>query len=158
MPSSPPCGSSNALPPAWIDQLFARLSVRYGSAWTRLWEGIPMEAVREDWAQELAGFVRHPEALAYGLENLPPDRPPTVRQFGALCNRAPDKPAPQLPAPKASADVVIKAVAGISRNFRDPMQWAHDLKERAEAGEIMTAAQRDMYRDALRMERERAEP
>ena len=77
------------LPNAWVDSLFARLAVRYGSAWTAKWEGLDMGAVRADWADELAVFQNWHEAISYGLVNLPLDRPPTVGQFRDLCRGAP---------------------------------------------------------------------
>ncbi len=77
------------LPDSWVDSLFARLAVRYGSAWAAKWEGLDMAAVRADWASELAVFAGWPEAIAYGLQHLPIDRPPTVTQFCALCRAAP---------------------------------------------------------------------
>lgn len=77
------------LPDAWVDSLFARMAVRYGSSWSAKWEGLDMAAVRADWAAELAGFAGWPEAISYGLQYIPADRPPTVTQFRELCRGAP---------------------------------------------------------------------
>ena len=77
------------LPDAWVKSLFARLAVRYGSAWSAKWEGLDMDAVHADWADELAMFERWPEAISYGIVNLPLDRPPNVGQFRDLCRGAP---------------------------------------------------------------------
>lgn len=74
---------------SWVDSLFARLAVRYGSAWSAKWEGLDMAAVRADWAEELAGLSNWPEAISYGLAHLPIDRPPNVAQFRDLCRAAP---------------------------------------------------------------------
>ena len=74
---------------------------------------------------------------------------------------------PQLPAPNSAIPLLEMAgradappgarallqlirdrlVAG--RSNRHPMQWAHDLREREEAGEILSAYQRSCYREAL---------
>jgi len=48
----------SSLPEAWVDSLFARLAARYGAAWLRMWDGIPLDAVKADWAAELAGFAK----------------------------------------------------------------------------------------------------
>lgn len=78
------------LPSGWVDSLFARLAVRYGSAWSAKWEGLDMAAVRADWADELAGYANRPEAIKHALGHLPPDRPPNVSQFLLLCRHAPE--------------------------------------------------------------------
>lgn len=138
-----------SLPDSWVKSLFARFQVRYGTAWTRMWEGIDMAAVRQDWAAELGGFVNRPDALAYGLENLPPDRPPTVQQFRAICNKVPE-PAPKaLPAPEASAEVVAAVREAIKPSNNSPLAWANRLRAREVACEPLTPAQRQAWRDVL---------
>ena len=90
------------LPNSWVNSLFARLAVRYGSAWAAKWEGLDMDAVRADWADELAGYVNCPDAIKHALDHLPHDRPPNVLQFRALCIRRPETLLPALPAPDAT--------------------------------------------------------
>lgn len=97
----------------WVERLFARLQVRYGNRWTRMWEGIDPEAIKADWRQELGSlYMRHPEAISYGLEHLP-ENPPTSDQFKALCVRAPDNVV-RLPPPKS---VNKGFAAGIARQL-----------------------------------------
>lgn len=86
------------LPPAWVDRIFEKLTLIYGSDFVNRWKsaGIPIEDVKADWAKELAGFADHPDAIAYALENLPKDRPPTVLQFRDVCRKSPPKAAPAL--------------------------------------------------------------
>lgn len=86
-----------ALPESWLNHLFGKLAVRYGDAWFRKWDGIPMAAVRADWAQVLDGLSG--DSIGYGLQYLPDDFPPTAPAFRALCNRRPDQ-VPLLDAPK----------------------------------------------------------
>ena len=139
-----------SLPESWVERIFARLLVRYGAMWLRMWEGVPMEAVAADWSRELSGLSG--DALSHALENLPADRPPTVAQFKALaCSRVPPAP-PVLPAPKADPQRVASIVSGmrISRQ-NDPMAWAHALRDREQRGDRLTIAQRDMWRAALRV-------
>jgi hypothetical protein len=107
----------------YVDRLFARLLVRYGDAWTRKWDGIPIEAVKADWLEQLEGiFARNPKAVAYALEHLPADFPPNSDQFLKLCLQKPPEhvalPAPvSKPDPQFAATVVqrIEAAKPVTR-------------------------------------------
>jgi hypothetical protein len=71
-----------ALPAAWIESLFARLTTRYGVAFQRVYADMDIEVVKADWAIALD---RIPGAAIKGaLENLP-DKPPHAGQFRKLC-------------------------------------------------------------------------
>lgn len=139
-----------SLPVAWVESLFGRLAVRYGSAWARMWEGIDPAAVRADWAEELAGFEANPSAIQHALANLPPDRPPTVAQFKALCINRPEALPPLLPAPKAD-DAVVKAVndAVKPKTGAAANAWAYELRRRDRMGERLTILQRKAWREAV---------
>lgn len=80
-----------------IDSLFARMLVRYGTGWTRMWEGVDIDAVKAEWADELS--QTSDEAIFYALDYMPPERPPTVKQFRAICNNAPPPVYTALPSP-----------------------------------------------------------
>ncbi len=137
-----------ALSEQYVDRIFLRLTTRYGAAWLRMWDGIPMEAVRADWAEELAGFNDKPEALKHALEHLPVDRPPNSAQFRALCIGKPEIYRPALEAPAASPAVVAAARA-VNVDRVDPKAWAHELRRRELACDRLTPAQRGMWRAAL---------
>jgi hypothetical protein len=77
------------LPDFLLDPLFGKLAIRYGDAWFRKWDGIPMTAVRADWAEVLDGLGA--AAIGYGLSNLPAEFPPTAAAFKALCNGGPPR-------------------------------------------------------------------
>lgn len=87
-----------------VDQVHARLLVRYGSQWIRLYEGIDPQAVKADWIEQIGGI--RVEAVKHALENLPTDRPPNAGRFKALCMeyRAPDQHHQALPRPKATPE------------------------------------------------------
>lgn len=142
------------LPKNWVDRIFARLLVRYGAAWLRMWDGIDIEAVKADWAREL-GHIQA-ETLAYALEHLPAEKPPTVGQFLDICRRAPVKQALRLVGPVANRERVDAEVAKLKniRNLRpDPLATARELRRREQAGDrSLTMAQRDYWRIALRRE------
>jgi hypothetical protein len=142
-----------ALPDAWVDHLFSKLAVRYGDAWIRKWEGIPIAAVRADWAQVLGGLDGN--ALTYGLANLPPDYPPTAAAFRQACNARPlQDQLPQLPPPTAVQRERLEQLrAGLAEALapKDPRAWAQRLLQRAQAGHATpTPAALDMARSTLR--------
>lgn len=138
-----------ALSPRLIESIFARMLVRYGTAWTTRWQGIEIEAVKADWANELDGFDSI--AIRHALEHLPEERPPTVAQFKANCYGRNKPSIPLLPPPK----VERKRVEGLIRQMhatqkeRRPLQWAHDLCTREKDGEDLTPVQMASWRKAL---------
>ena len=69
--------TATALPLAWVEKVFRKLTVVYGRDFMARWEGQEINDVIEDWAEELAGFVNWPEAIAWALKNLPDSKPPT---------------------------------------------------------------------------------
>lgn len=115
--------------PLWVDKLFARLLVRYGDAWTRKWEGIPEDAVKADWLEQLGPVFRNrPKAIAHALDNLPPDFPPNSEQFRKMCTGFPEM-LPALAAPTAKADPqkVAAAVQAVTKPLaHDPARAAAD--------------------------------
>jgi hypothetical protein len=65
-----------------------------------MWAGLEPDAVKADWARELSVFQQNPDAIRYGLEYLPPSKPPTVLEFRDICRRSPPAVFKALPAPK----------------------------------------------------------
>ena len=151
-----------SLPNSWVERLFARMAVRYGTGWTMLWTGIDPEAVKADWAEVLDRM--QPESLSYALGFLP-ERPPTATQFLEICRRAPDRtPKPmQIEGPLADPARVAAELARL-RGIQKvgPKAWAYRLRDREAAqppksratftNHILTKAQRDMWREALGFE------
>jgi hypothetical protein len=87
-------------PSPWIDALFAKLSIRYGSAFLAQWPDADPALLKADWAEVLAGFANHPASIRYAIENLP-ERPVNAIQFRNLARLAP------LPQVKALAAPVV---------------------------------------------------
>lgn len=141
-----------SLPPKYVDRIFARLLIRYGAAWIRMWEGIDEQAVKADWAHVLDGLPEF--RLRYGLDHLSADRPPTAPQFRALCNGCADPVAPRLRGPAADPARVAELVAEARATpFANPLAGARALRAREEAGDkSLTMAQREFWRTALRRE------
>ena len=109
-----------ALPLRYVDEIHARLMVRYGSAWTAKWAGFDatmMQAVKADWSNELDGMSS--QAIRKALDSLPDDFPPTAtafRKLGAIRHEATPS-AVLLPAPvspnAASRAAQVRAHFGI---------------------------------------------
>ena len=138
-----------ALDERCVNAIHARLLVRYGTRWVSMWSGIPEEAVKADWANELHGLGG--DAISHALEHLPPEFPPTVLQFKALALRRTEPKLPALPAPKPDPEKVAEIVASVKQITRGSpgRDWAHRLREREERGEPLSHAQRTMWRAAL---------
>lgn len=151
--------SRERLERAWVEQIFSRLHVRYGAAWKARWDGIAEDLVIEDWARELAGLKSRPDLLAYALDNLPADKPPTVGQFRAIANSRPDeRDAPPLaldykrgpiPAKVAQALDKLREPADVERQYRGPKGWAYRLRDREAQGDKLSPVQRKFWREAL---------
>lgn len=143
-----------SLPANWVDRIWDKLTLTYGQSFLRRWADMDLNAVKSDWAHELAGFEAHPKAIAWALQNLPPDSPPTVLQFKFLARRAPPDELPRLEAPKADPDRVAEELAKLAPikaapRSRPNTDWARRIIEREEAGEILNPTTRKMARAAL---------
>lgn len=133
----------------WVTAIFDRLSAAYGQRFVTQWQGMDPEKVRAFWAHELDGITSG--GVAHALANLPHDYPPTAMAFRALCNRRPLPTVKALPLPTVKADPerVARCLRVLNRGPRDPLAWAHDLRQREEAGERLQPVQRRMWRMAL---------
>ena len=129
-----------SMPSNWVDHIFKKLTVAYGRDFLSRWEGIDISDVKENWAEELSGFIQCPGAISYALANLPP-KAPSVIEFRALARKAPMPEFAQLEAPKADAEKVALEIAkqiGIKQAFapkHDPKEWAKRIINRAAGGE-----------------------
>jgi hypothetical protein len=145
----------------WIERLFGRLQVRYGSGWNSMWEGIEPEAVKADWVETLhTVFERNPTAIAYALEHLP-DRCPTSDQFRRICNLAPLPEAKRLPEPPADKARVAAALAAIVKPTpakQSPAEvCAAGLRKKLADGMHLTLPQREMLAACERVQPPEAE-
>lgn len=110
-----------SMPESWVDELWARLTLRYGASFLRQYAELDLKAVKADWAQVLSGFNR--AAIRYGLDHLPADKAPNALQFRAICNAGPrDDGYLRLPAPtvdRESPDMqrVREKLAGLRKKL-----------------------------------------
>lgn len=141
-----------SLPDAWVEKLFARLTVRYGVSFTGMYKDVDPKLVKGDWAVALAGF--NAEAIAYGLENLPADRAPNAIQFRDICRKAPTIFPPALPAPKADPERVKAALSKLSDapQGKSLAQQCIENIERARERGLLTENQRHVLAACKAME------
>lgn len=78
-----------SLPHSWVEPIFTKLTLVYGQQFLRRWQDIDLDAVKADWAHELDGMDRSPKRIAYALQNLPLEKPPTVLEFRAIAWKMP---------------------------------------------------------------------
>lgn len=156
-----------ALPDSWIERIFKKMSVNYGSKFADLWRGTDPVDMKNEWAYKLAGFADMPKEIKEALDALD-DKPypPTLPEFLALCREAGRRIDGHKPAieyrptaeEQARADALIKKAAERMTKIdrRDHKEWAKKLKARHESGEILSLIQVNAYREALADEYEPA--
>lgn len=147
-----------SLPLPWVDRIFEKLTLVYGQAFLSRWRDLDIDAVKRDWATELAGFEKYPEAIAHGLRTLPSEAPPTVLQFRGLCRKAPLPEVPRLPEPKANPAMVAEELAKIATTKTkvfepvDHKAWAKRILTRHQAGEKINPTSLLFARQAMGIE------
>lgn len=76
--------STDPIPAAWIDALFAKMLSLYGNKFSEMWRDLDLIAVKAVWAQELQKLSRN--EVAKGANSLVTQEwPPTLPQFIKLC-------------------------------------------------------------------------
>lgn len=147
-----------SMPIKAIDRLFDRLGLTYGSAWSRKWDGMPINEVKSLWAHELAYYANHLDAVAWALENLP-ENCPNVVEFKNICRKAPEPEKPRLPEPKANPERLAAELSKLSEIKKkvlstpvaatDGRDWARRIIARHNAGEKLNACTLRFAKEAL---------
>jgi hypothetical protein len=127
-----------SLPESWVNRIFAKLTVRYGVAFARQYEGLDTADVKQDWADVLGGFG--PDSIAYALRYLPSEKPPTAMQFRDICRRAPSPDEPQrLEGPKPDPARVAALMERMRKATSIPQEIKHPPRYAAREGESVFA-------------------
>jgi hypothetical protein len=142
------------LPLPWINRIFERLTLRYGNEFLNRWKGQPIADVKTDWCYVLAGYANDARAIAYALDNLPDDRPPTAQQFRSICRSAPSILGSQRLEYKVDPDIAKRAIdalqsmiAPVKAIGRPSYEWAYAIKARDEVSpNTITPTVRAMYK------------
>lgn len=109
----------------FIDWLFGRLHAKYGSEWSRQYDGLPITDAKSDWSSELAWTFGKPDVIRFALQHLP-ERCPNSIQFRNICRAAPAKAAVLLAEPKSNPVFIAKVLARLSDApaKTDGREWA----------------------------------
>lgn len=143
------------LPLPWVEKIFRKLTLVYGRDFMSRWEGQDESDVVVDWAEELAGFINHPDAISYALKNLPAGKPPTVIEFREIARKAPPPVVAALTYtptidPVAAREMAAQAKAATSAPLQhDPKQWARNILARQAAGEKLPPISVEFAKRAL---------
>ena len=119
-----------SMPLQAVDRLFSRLTMTYGPAFTRTFEGLELNEVKSLWSHELAFYCTQERMIdvAWALENLP-ERAPNIIEFKNLCRKAPARELPKLPEPKADPERLRKELARLGEIKVKAMQSNYDNKD-----------------------------
>jgi hypothetical protein len=139
-----------SLPQSWVDHLFKKLGFVYGHAFMDQYVEQDPAEVKQAWAECLAHYEKHPEALTFALDNLPADKPVNIMQFRNLCRQAPVPDVPALPPPAADPVVVargqekLKELAKTVRMHQpDPLSIVRNFEHKLAMCERLSPAQSD---------------
>lgn len=108
------------LPDEFVNMIFAKLTLVYGRDFLSRWEGLNLIDVKSDWAHELGGFIDHPQAIAFALQNLSPGKAPNVLEFRAIARRLPAPEFKALPAPAADREKVRLMIEECRKRMATP--------------------------------------
>lgn len=145
------------LPEKWVAHIVRELQGAYGQQFagkfSKVVDGVDVgiENFKEQVATRLGGFVDHPEALRYALDNLPDTHCPNVPEFHKLAQSAPRKTAPALSYKPTPADeekaraVIAKASAELKPKFSGGIDahWATHPQSEMHLRYIFDAARND---------------
>lgn len=142
----------NALPKPWVERIFDRMSVLYGSKFADLWRGVEPEGLKQAWAEELCGFKDQPERIKQALDALRGlEQPPTLPQFINMLRNTHSTAPIALPAPvdrEAGAkklEEVVKPAIKTAQDKTDHLSWAKvkNLSQSAERNLLDLVERRD---------------
>ena len=113
-----------------LDYVFARMSAIFGSAFTRHWDGIEPELIRQEWKRQLGNFLTYQPSLDYAIDRLNPDFVPSAIKFRDFCNAGPAVPRKELRIENKPALVDPQVVAEAKRKLAQMRvgqgeQWWH---------------------------------
>lgn len=143
-----------SLPAPVIDRLFQKMMAVYGASWDRSLGAAPLGDVKSTWGDQLSGFTKRLEDIAWALDNLP-DRPPNIIEFKRLCRAAPVPEVPRLPEPKADPKRVAAELAKLAPIKQttaryDHKEWARRIIRQHEDGGVVSAIRLRFAREALK--------
>lgn len=149
----------SALPDAWIERLFGRLSCLYGAKFADLWAGVDVVEVKRTWGRKLVGFdLGVIKAAIEACEDSEKGAPPTLPEFVALCRDAARRLQPTtlaLPPVELTAEQIeanrqkLRAVTQRTSTDNGSLLWAEKLRAKFLRGERLRPIQIELASNAL---------
>lgn len=119
-------------PEEGLDYIFGYMSAIYGASFTRHWERVDPNLVRQVWAKELGRFLTYKPSLEYALSHLPPNMPPSAIAFRNTCNSGPAIPIKPVVMIEKQQTQYEKVRSEIAKS--EALQKLKELKEQMSAG------------------------
>jgi len=149
-----------ALPDAWVERIFERLSGLYGARFSDMWRGTDWANVKRTWAERLAGFADKPNAIKSALDSCDARPfPPTLPEFLADCRAAQLRIGPAvlaLPEPKLDPEVAAARARQVQKQaekaMRNPVAhlWALKIMNDIASGVVVMSDSEKFACEALR--------
>jgi hypothetical protein len=139
-----------SLPAAWTDRIFTKLTLTYGQAFLRQYDGVDMDEVKANWGHELACY-RSPWRRS-GTACEQPAGAAAERRAVPRALSHPAKPVlltNDLPPVDPKMAAMVKDVLSKAERRIGDREWAERLKSKELAGARLTQYQRACWREAL---------
>jgi hypothetical protein len=117
-----------SLPAEIIDGIWAKLAIAYGHRFLSVWEGLPQDVVKADWAERLHGVPIG--KIEWALDNLPAGKPPEAMEFRQLCGRMPEPAQSRLALTNEKPGAKPAGIEELARQFRVQDASRHAEPER----------------------------
>ena len=97
---------ADAVPQAWVEELFRKLTAYFGSRLADMWRGVDLDDIKREWGIALAKLSRNELKAGVGAL-LSLKHAPTLPEFHALCKqmRLAEQPRHDLLTDQSRADV-----------------------------------------------------
>lgn len=91
-----------------LDYIFGKMGAIYGASFTRHWDGVDLELVRQTWKEMLGVYATYKPTLDFALNSMDKSFIPSAIAFKDLCSQAgriPVKPEVTITHQKTQAEI-----------------------------------------------------
>ena len=110
-----------------LDYVFTRMTAIYGASFSRHFDGIDPELVRDEWVHQIGVYLTYKPSMDYAIEHLEETFVPSAIKFKNLCTSGPRIPvdpkttleynAPPMCTPEAK-EKGLRMLAELKRKYR----------------------------------------
>ena len=101
-------------PDQGLDYIFAKMGAIYGASFTRHFEGVDPQIIRDTWKEMLGVYATYKPAMDFAIKYMDKKFPPSAIAFTELCEqsgRIPVKPEATLTHQKLESEIAADAKA-----------------------------------------------